>query len=94
MSAPKKPITEWGKALRRWREEANMKQEELAAASGIRQNVISSIEIGPGVPEIPTWNKLMSALGRTVVSPWCCSPSPKIPNLAHVMKVPEKEAPK
>jgi len=45
------------------RRELHMTQQQLAAASGIRQSEISSIESGNGNPTLKTLGAITSALG-------------------------------
>ncbi|MCB1055674.1 MAG: helix-turn-helix transcriptional regulator [Acidobacteria bacterium] len=52
-----------GKALKRLRQRRGVSQQELAAASGLTAPMISNYELGKVVPQIPTLDAVLKALG-------------------------------
>lgn len=55
-----------GKNVRARREAAGMTQKQLAQAVGVKQAMISHIEVGERLPSLPLAIQLADALGVTV----------------------------
>ena len=55
-----------GSVIKKYREKANLNQEELSSMAGISQNYLAKIEIGQKHPTLDTLVYICNALGITV----------------------------
>ena len=55
-----------GKAIKWLREDAELRQNEIATRAGITKAMISSYESGRSVPTIATLDKILSAIGADI----------------------------
>ena len=65
MGHPSLPADGFGAALRAWRSQAGISQEELGFRAGMHRTYISKLERGLNSPSLDAVRALAAALGRT-----------------------------